>query len=83
MIVQSNAGDPALVFTRTGSDDEVAVLVNLSDAPQSLSATVGEGRFVQSLHVVGEAPPPPVASESGKLIVTVPAKTTWVFTKSR
>jgi len=83
MTVQSNAGDPALVFTRTGSDDEAAVLVNLSDAPQQLSATVGEGRFVQSLRVVGEVTPAPVASEGGKLTVRVPAKTTLVFTRVR
>jgi maltose alpha-D-glucosyltransferase/alpha-amylase len=83
MTVQSNAGDPALVFTRTGPDDEVAVLVNLSDAPQHLSATVGEGAFVQSLHMTGAAPAAPVASTGGKLTVVVPAKTTWVFTKTR
>ncbi|HTM83000.1 alpha-amylase family glycosyl hydrolase [Asticcacaulis sp.] len=83
MMVQSNAGDPALVFTRTGADDEVAVLVNLCDVPQRLSATVGEGTFVQSLHVVGEAQTAPVASESGKLGILVPAKTTWVFTRAR
>ncbi|CAM3138062.1 alpha-amylase family glycosyl hydrolase [Asticcacaulis taihuensis] len=81
--LQSKAGDPTFVFTRTGLDDKVAVLVNLSDAPQALSATVGEGRFVQSLHVVGEASDQSVASEGGKLTVVVPAKTTWVFTKSQ
>ncbi len=83
MTVQSHIGDRALVFTRTSPDDEVAVLVNLSDAPQRLTATVGEGRFVQSLNVVGETAPVPVAHETGKLDVVVPAKTTWVFTKIR
>jgi maltose alpha-D-glucosyltransferase/alpha-amylase len=81
--LQSKAGDPALVFTRTVADDEAVVLVNLSNAPQSLSVKVGEGRFVQALHVVGETPSEAMASEDGKLTVVVPAKTTWVFTKSQ
>jgi maltose alpha-D-glucosyltransferase/alpha-amylase len=83
MTVQSNVGDPALVFTRTGPDDEVAVFVNLSGTPQSLTAKVSEGTFVESPRMTGEVPPAPVASEGGKLGILVPAKTVFVFTKTR
>ncbi len=83
MTVQSKVGDPALVFTRTGPDDEVAVLVNLSDTPQRLSVSVGEGRFVQFLPVVGVQVPVQVASEGGRLSSLVPGKTTLVFIRSR
>ncbi|MDV6329812.1 alpha-amylase family glycosyl hydrolase [Asticcacaulis sp. 201] len=78
--VQSKAGDPALVFTRTNADDQAAVLVNLSDRPQSLTVSVGQGTFVQSLRVTGDPAPEPLTSQSGKLTVIVPARTTYVLT---
>jgi maltose alpha-D-glucosyltransferase/alpha-amylase len=38
--LQSGAGDPTLIFTRTDKSDQAAVVVNLSDKPQTVSVRV-------------------------------------------
>jgi maltose alpha-D-glucosyltransferase/alpha-amylase len=81
--VQSQAGDPVLSFTRANETDEVAVVINLSDQPQTVSVKVGEGTYRQALHVLGETASAPLVSADGKLNIVVPSKTAWVFTRVR
>ncbi len=74
----SKAGDPALVFTRRSADDEAVVMINLSTAPQTLIAPVTAAALYQALDG-GKGAPATVTN--GQLTVTVPAQTTYVFTR--
>ncbi len=85
MTLQSKGGDKALIFTRKDGGDEAAVLINLSDRPQTLSVDTGAPNtaFVQSLLSAGAKPPAPVTSDAtGRLTATVPAKWAAVFVKA-
>ncbi|ESQ81597.1 alpha-amylase family glycosyl hydrolase [Asticcacaulis benevestitus] len=79
--VQSKAGDPVLSFTRTNDTDQVAVVINLSDKPQTVSLRVGAGTYQQVLRGVGEAAMAPVSTANGTLGTTIPAKTSYVFAR--
>ena len=77
--LQSAAGDDTLVFTRTGADDQVAVMINLSDAPRTVSARVApETAFVSAL---GEGAAR--SGADGRLSVGVPARGVAVMASAR
>ena len=82
MKLQSKAGDTSLVFTRSDGTDTAAVLVNLTDQAQSLSADTGmaNASFSQALLKTGDVAGAPVASGSdGRISVVVPAKSAAVY----
>jgi len=84
MRLQSQAGDPALVFTRADGADLAAVAINLSDTPQTVSIDTGaaDRTFSQVLLVRGEVAGAPVRSGAdGRLTVVVPAKSARVYLK--
>jgi len=64
--LQSAAGDPVLVFTRTDSGDQVAALINLSDTPQTVTVQVDANTaFMLGDRIVGHS------DASGRMSVTV------------
>jgi len=79
MDLQSKAGDPALVFTRSDDSDTVAVMVNLSSALQTLTASVGEGAYALSLKGTEAVQGPLLRSENGRISTIIPPKATLVF----
>ncbi|MFT4075182.1 MAG: alpha-amylase family glycosyl hydrolase [Asticcacaulis sp.] len=81
MDLQSKPGDPVLVFTRKDSDDEVAVLVNLSDRPQTVKVMLTTGTYTPALHVLGETEAASLRAEGNAMTITIPAKTTWLFAR--
>ena len=86
MSLQSKAGDPALVFTRSDGTDTAAVVINLTAQPLSLSVDTGAANtpFTQALLKTGDVPAPPVISGAdGRILVTLPAKSAAVYVKGQ
>ncbi len=80
MTLQSKPGDSALIFTRSDRQDTAAVLINLSDTPQTLRVMTGAANaaFTQALPGAGTTV---TTDTEGAVSVTVAAKSAAVWVR--